>query len=237
MAIPATPPLPHHPPPPRIGAVLLAAGSASRMGHQPKCLLELDGVPLIRRLLTALSGAGADELVVVLGHYADRIEPVVRDFPVTLVHNPDPDAGQISSLRLGLQALPGQIDAVLVALADQPLIHSQDIRDLIGAYRMRPADTEVVQPTVDGLPGNPVVFSQTVREQILASEARVGCRQWQQAHPQAVHRWATTNTRYRTDVDSPDDIESLAARTGQRLRWPAGPLVEAPLPTRHPTAS
>lgn len=235
MVIPATSPLPHDPPPPRIGAVLLAAGSASRMGHRPKCLLELDGVPLIWRLLTALSGSGVDELVVVLGHYADRIEPVVRDFPVTLVHNPDPNAGQVSSLRLGLQALPSQIDTVLVALADQPLIHSQDISDLIGAYRMRPAGTEVMQPTVDGLPGNPVVFSQTVREQILASEAHVGCRQWQQAHPQAVHRWATTNTRYRTDVDSPEDIESLAARTGQRLLWPAGPRGEAPLPTQPPT--
>jgi molybdenum cofactor cytidylyltransferase len=210
-----------------VGAVLLAAGSATRMGHKPKCLLELGGVPLIRRQLIALSGAGVDELVVVLGHYADRIEPVVRDFPVTLVRNPDPDAGQVSSLRLGLQALAGKIDSVLVALADQPLINSQDINDLIGAYKKRPAGTEVVQPTVDGLPGNPVMFSQSVREQILAGEARVGCKQWQSANPQAVHPWATTNTRYRTDVDSPEDIEALAARTGHRLIWPKDLLTEA----------
>ncbi|MFP8778647.1 NTP transferase domain-containing protein [Hydrogenophaga sp. RWCD_12] len=210
-----------------VGAVLLAAGSGSRMGNKPKCLLELGGVPLIRRQLIALSGAGVDELVVVLGHYADRIEPVVRDFPVTLVRNPDPDAGQVSSLRLGLQALAGKIDTVLVALADQPLINSQDINDLIGAYKKRPEGTEVVQPTVDGLPGNPVMFSQSVREQILAGEARVGCKQWQSANPQAVHPWATANTRYRTDVDSPEDIEALAARTGHRLRWPSDLLTEA----------
>ena len=210
-----------------LGAVLLAAGSASRMGHRPKCLLELGGVPLIRRQLIALSGAGVDELVVVLGHYADRIEPAVRDFPVTLVHNPDPDAGQVSSLRLGLQALTGKIDTVLVALADQPLINAQDISDLIGAYKKRPEGTEVVQPTVDGLPGNPVMFSQSVREQILAGEARVGCKQWQAAHPQTVHHWATTNTRYRTDVDSPEDIEALAARTGHRLHWPVDLPAEA----------
>ena len=210
-----------------VGAVLLAAGSATRMGHRPKCLLELGGVPLIRRQLIALSGAGVDELVVVLGHYADRIEPVVRDFPVTLVRNPDPDAGQVSSLRLGLQALAGKIDTVLVALADQPLINSQDINDLIGAYKKRPEGTEVVQPTVDGLPGNPVMFSQSVREQILAGEARVGCKQWQSVNPQAVHLWATTNTRYRTDVDSPEDIEALAARTGHRLVWPKDLLTEA----------
>jgi molybdenum cofactor cytidylyltransferase len=104
-----------------VGAVLLAAGSASRMGHRPKSLLELGGVSLIRRQLIALSGAGVDEVVVVLGHYADRIEEAVKEFPVTLVRNLDPDAGQVSSLRLGLQSLSVKLDAVLVALADQPL--------------------------------------------------------------------------------------------------------------------
>jgi molybdenum cofactor cytidylyltransferase len=210
-----------------VGAVLLAAGSASRMGNKPKCLLELGGVSLIRRQLIALSGAGVDELVVVLGHHAQRIEPAVRDFPVTLVFNPDPEAGQNSSLRLGLQALTGKIDAVLVALADQPLINSQDINDLVGAYKKRPSTTEVVQPMVDGLPGNPVMFSQGVREQILAGDARVGCKQWQAANPQAVHPWANSNQRYRTDVDSPDDIEALALRTGHKLSWPKDLLTPA----------
>ena len=204
-----------------VGAVLLAAGSGSRMGHRPKCLLELGGVPLIRRQLIALSGAGVDELVVVLGHYADLIEPAVQDFPVTIVRNLDPDAGQVSSLRLGLQALSPKIDTVLVALADQPLINSNDINDLISAYKKRPEGTQVVQPTVHGEPGNPVMFSADVREQILAGEAGVGCKQWQAAHAEAVHRWDTPNQRYRTDVDCPDDIEALATRTGHRLQWPA----------------
>ena len=184
-------------------------------------------MPLIRRQLIALSGAGVDEVVVVLGHYADRIEEVVKEFPVTLVRNPDPDAGQISSLRLGLQALSPKLDAVLVALADQPLINSQDINDLIGAYKKRPTDAQVVQPTVDGLPGNPVMFSTEVRDQILAGDANVGCRQWQSANPEQVHAWVSTNNRYRTDVDTLEDIEALAARTGHRLKWPADWMVTA----------
>ena len=160
-------------------------------------------------------------MVVVLGHYADRIEEAVQEFPVTLVRNPDPDAGQISSLRLGLQALSPKLDAVLVALADQPLINSQDINDLIGAYKKRPAGAQVVQPTVDGLPGNPVMFSTEVRDQILAGDAHVGCRQWQSANPEQVHAWVSTNSRYRTDVDTLEDIEALAERTGHWLKWPA----------------
>jgi len=209
-----------------VGAILLAAGSGSRMGHRPKSLLELGGIALIRRQIIALSGAGVDELVVVLGHHAERIALAVQEFPVTVVHNPDPDAGQVSSLRTGLQALSPKIDTVLVALADQPLINSQDINDLIGAYKKRPTGAQVVQPEVNGQPGNPVMFSGEVREQILAGEARLGCKQWQAAHPEQVHRWATTNQRYRTDVDTPEDIEALAARTGHRLLWPKDLLTE-----------
>jgi molybdenum cofactor cytidylyltransferase len=210
-----------------VGAVLLAAGSGSRMGNKPKSLLELGGIALIRRQIIALSGAGVDELVVVLGHHAERIALAVQEFPVTVVHNPAPDAGQVSSLRIGLQALSPKIDTVLVALADQPLINSQDISDLIGAYKQRPIGAQVVQPEVDAQPGNPVMFSGDVCEQILAGEARLGCRQWQATHPDQVHRWATTNQRYRTDVDTPEDIEALAARTGHRLRWPADLLEQA----------
>jgi CTP:molybdopterin cytidylyltransferase MocA len=210
-----------------VGAVLLAAGSGSRMGNRPKSLLELGGVALIRRQIIALSGAGVDELVVVLGHHAERIALAVQEFPVTLVHNPDPDAGQVSSMRIGLQALSPKIDTVLVALADQPLINAQDINDLMGAYKQRPTGAQVVQPEVDAQPGNPVMFSGDVREQILAGEARLGCKQWQAAHPGQVHRWATSNQRYRTDVDTPEDIEALAVRTGHRLRWPADLLEQA----------
>lgn len=205
-----------------VGAVLLAAGSGTRMGHRPKGLLELGGVPLIRRQLIALSGAGVDEVVVVLGHHAALIEPVVQAFPVTVVHNPRPDDGQNSSLHRGLQALAGKLDAVLVALADQPLINAQDLSALIGAYKKRPPGTQVVVPRVHGEPGNPVMFSTEVRDQILAGSVQAGCRQWQAAHPEAVHRFDTDNRRYRVDVDSDDDLLRFERETGHRLTWPVG---------------
>jgi CTP:molybdopterin cytidylyltransferase MocA len=204
--------------------VLLAAGRGARIGERPKCLLELGGVPLIRRQLIALSGAGVDELVVVLGHHAQQIEPVVRDFPVTLVHNPAPDEGQVSSQRIGLAALTGRLDAVIVALADQPLIQGGDIGALIGAWKKRPPGTELVYPQVAGERGNPVIFSAAVREQVLAEGAGYGGRQWQAAHPQRVAPFVTDNRRYRVDIDTEDDLARFEADTGHRLRWPATPL-------------
>ena len=206
---------------PVVAAVLLAAGSGSRIGHRPKSLLELDGVPLIRRLLVALSGAGVDEVVVVLGHHADQIEPVVRDFPVTQVLNPHPDEGQVASQRLGLGALSGSPDAVIVALADQPLIRSDDIRELVDAFESRPAGTSFLFPQVVGQPGNPVIFSAEVRSQILADEAHVGGRQWRAAHPQAVAAYVTGNRHYCVDIDTEADRLAFERDTGQRLRWPA----------------
>jgi CTP:molybdopterin cytidylyltransferase MocA len=162
-----------------------------------------------------------DEVVVVLGHHADQIEPVVQAFPVTVVRNPSPDDGQVSSQRIGLAALAGKLDAVVVALADQPLIQAQDISDLIGAFKKRPAGTSVVFPQVHGEPGNPVIFSAEVREQILAGGANVGCRQWRGAHPEAAAPFITDNRRYRLDIDTEEDLAAFQRDTGHRLGWPA----------------
>lgn len=204
-----------------VGAVVLAAGAGRRLGHRPKALLELGGVPLIRRQIVALSGAGVDEVVVVLGHHAELIEPAIQDFPVTIVRNPAPDAGQASSVRIGLAALNARLDAVIVTLTDLPLIHAADITALIGAYKKRPAGASLVVPHVGDEPGNPVMFSAQVREDILSGDTDVGCRQWRHSHPQAVSRFVTDNHRYCTDIDTPEDLDGFEQRTGHRLRWPS----------------
>ena len=202
-----------------VGAVLLAAGAGSRLGTRPKSLLELGGVPLIRRQLIALSGAGVDEVVVVLGHHATAIEAAVQDFPVTIVRNPEPDAGQASSARIGLQALAGRLDAVIVALADQPLVNAQDITALIGAFKKR-GDASMVVPRVAGEPGNPVMFEAALRDEWLAGQADAACRTWRDANPRRVHWFDTDISRYRVDIDTPDDLERFRERTGHELRWP-----------------
>lgn len=203
-----------------LGAVLLAAGSASRMGHRPKALLQLGGVPLVRRLLLALHAVGADPRVLVLGHHASVIEAAVLDLDLIRMHNPDPDQGQSTSLHCGLAALPPGLDAVLVALVDQPLIDVAELRALIDAYRQRPPGTEAVQPQVDGQPGNPVIFSPAACAAIRQGGPAMGGRQWMQAHPTRVWRWPTSNPHYVMDVDTPEDLQVLAQRTGIWLQWP-----------------
>jgi molybdenum cofactor cytidylyltransferase len=207
---------------PRTGGLVLAAGAGSRMGHRPKCLLQFDGMSLLERQLQALSQAGVAPVHVVLGHYADRIlqEGVLARWAAQAVLNPQPDDGHVSSLRIGLKALPPGLDAVIVALADQPLINAQAVQDLLQAFAQRPTGTQLLQPTVQGLPGNPVVFSSTVMAQILAGDADMCARQWQQANPEAVYRWSTPERHYRLDVDHEADRQAVEHLTGQSLQWP-----------------
>ena len=202
-----------------VGAVLLAAGQASRMSGRPKPLLELAGVPLIRRNLVALSGAGVDEVVVVLGHRADEIEPAVRDFPITLVRHPDYAQGQASSVRAGLAALSSSLDAIVVALADMPLITAEDVSAVLGAYKRRPHGSALV-PFVDGERGNPVVLDAAVRDDVLARDLNFGCRQWIERHPDQVARFDVDSDHYRVDLDTQEDLERFERRYGHALRWP-----------------
>ena len=125
----------------RIGAVLLAAGEGRRMGGVVKGLIRLQGVPLLRRQLIALSGAGVDEVVVVTGHAQDAVEKEVLGFSVTLAHNEAFAQGQESSVRFGLAQLNGPFDAIFIMPSDQPLIAADDLIELIGALRSAPRAT------------------------------------------------------------------------------------------------
>jgi len=218
-----------------VGAVLLAAGEAKRFGGKAKPLLQLGGVPLIRRNLIALSGAGVDEVAVVLGHCADEIEVAVRDFPVTIVRNNDYAHGQMSSVRAGLAALSGKVDAIVIAPADQPMINMQDITELIGAFKKcraqamsgaseiasAVAPASIIVPYVNGERGNPIVLDASVREEILAGGMDFGCRQWIAQHPEQVARFETGNQHFLVDVDTPEDLERFKARYGHTLQFAA----------------
>lgn len=202
-------------------AVLLAAGAGSRLGGRPKSLLQVNGQPLIRRLLAAFSAAGIDEIVIVLGHYSEQIAPVIADLTAKIVLNPAPQDGLVSSQRLGLASLSGRADAVLMALADQPLIDAGDIAGLLEFWQVNRRSADVVYPQVQGQRGNPVVLSAAAREQILSDGEQVGCRDWQRANAGRTMPFATSNRHYRVDLDTEADLVALQRETGWSLQWPA----------------
>ncbi|MCU0774875.1 MAG: NTP transferase domain-containing protein [Ideonella sp.] len=213
-----------------VGAVLRAAGPAALVDGRPIGLLELGGVPVVRRLLVALSGAGVDEVVVVLDDANAALEPVVQTFPITLARHAGEDDGTgIGAWRTGLAALGGKLDAVMLLGVAQPLLHAQDLVDLIGAYKKRPDGADRLVPLVEGVPGGPVVINETVRPAILTGLDRTHT----EPVAGAATAWATQNRRYRMALDGPEALARFERETGHALRWPAqavpvGPLVQGP---------
>src|SRR5882757_693398 len=117
----------------RVAAVVLAAGTSSRMSGSIKLLCEIDGVPMIERAVRAALASRCAQVVVVTGCQADRIEAAVASDPVTLVRNPDYAEGLAASLRCGVASLPPDVDAALIQLADMPWVGAQHIDRLIDA--------------------------------------------------------------------------------------------------------
>lgn len=210
---------------PALGAVIVAAGQGSRMGDLPKCLIQLDGQSLISRLQRALTSMDVARVVVVTGFYATAIEAELNTLPVSIARNMHPEAGQRSSVALGLQTLGGDFDLVLVALADQPQVGSEEFSELISAFRHRPAGTSVVVPFVDGQRGNPVVFSGALIRHVLAENLHGDLRGYIDSHPECVHKMNTGNPNFTLDLDTPEDVQNFAHTSGFSVELPASTVM------------
>lgn len=204
----------------RAAAVLLAAGEGSRMGRLPKCLMRVDGTTLIERHCEAMAASGMAKLVVVTGYHHERIEAEIARFPLTIARNPAPEAGQPSSVRTGLEALGEPFDLVLVALADQPLVGSAELDELIRAFRQRPPGTQIVYPSVAGQRGNPVVFAGELIARLMASGGPVPGRQYIDDHPELVHVHDTANPNFVLDLDTREDVAAFERHTGSQVLMP-----------------
>jgi len=114
--------------PPGTAAVILAAGSSSRLG-QPKQLIEIGGETLLERTVRAAEDAGCWPVVVVLGAEARRVMSQCPLRSVALIVNPAWQEGMASSLRLGVAAVSSW-DGVVVLTCDQPAVTAAHIQAL-----------------------------------------------------------------------------------------------------------
>src|SRR5580693_4925546 len=123
----------------RLGAVagiVLAAGASTRMGDN-KLLFDLEGEPVVRRAVRRALDAGLDPVITVLGHEAERVRRELDGLAPRrrIVVNPDFARGINGSLKTGIAALPATAAAVVVMLADMPLVTSEMIAELVARYR------------------------------------------------------------------------------------------------------
>lgn len=161
-----------------VAVVLLAAGSASRMGEggSHKLLAEFDGVPLVRRSALTAMASGVSAVIVVTGHRRGDIEQVLGDLAGERVYNPDYASGMASSLVAGVGTRAAQrADGVLVMLADMPGVTSDDLNVLIAAFR-EAGGQAIVRAVSGGKRGNPVILPRSVLNAVMRLEGDVGAR-------------------------------------------------------------
>jgi CTP:molybdopterin cytidylyltransferase MocA len=194
------------PEPFRCGLILLAAGGSRRMGR-PKQLLPIAGRPLLRHVAERLLAAPVSPVVVVLGANAAAIAPCLGGLALSTVINERWADGMGSSLRAGLQAMvrmAPKVDAVIVALADQPQSSAGHLAALLRAHAEsgRPI---IATTTAGGVALPPVLFAAEWFPRLLELEGDVGARQLLQEN---TGRMATVPLAAAADLDTPDDYDA-----------------------------
>ncbi len=196
----------------RLAVLLLAAGEGSRLGSHPKALLRKNGYTLLEHFSKAIQSFKPVQCIAVTGFHSQAIESellkmnAVLTCPIKAIRNITPEKGQASSVRLGLEALQADFDALLVMLSDQPEIGAKEVQALLEEFSKRTGQEEIILPMVNGQRGNPVLFSKKAVLDTLSSPEMV-CRSFMDAHPENVRVMETNNQGFVLDVDTPEDIQ------------------------------
>jgi molybdenum cofactor cytidylyltransferase len=191
----------------RVGAVVLAAGRSTRMGRPKQMLPWGEGQTLLGAVVGALRASPVEEVVVVTGMAREAVEASLAPMlgtagpRVRLAHNPDFATTEMArSLQVGLDSLGPGIQAVVVALADQPALDPAVVGRVV--QRWRETRAAVVAPFYEGQRGHPMLFDRSVWAAIRALPGS--------ANPRAVVEAAGAMERVEgggvlRDIDTPED--------------------------------
>ncbi|HEX9476280.1 MAG TPA: nucleotidyltransferase family protein, partial [Candidatus Dormibacteraeota bacterium] len=188
-----------------VAAVVLAAGSSSRMPGSQKLLLEFDGRPMVKSVIEAASDGGCHQILVV--YSSDDVKQAVGG-DAELVHNPRAHTGMASSLQAGLRATRPDMEAALVLLGDQPMVGSRTVAALLRAWRREGSRPAVAVSRGDaGKWAPPVVLARELWDELMTLEGDAGARQVLDRRPELVDTVPSLDRL--DDVDTPEDYAKI----------------------------
>jgi molybdenum cofactor cytidylyltransferase len=188
---------------------VLAAGQSRRMGIANKLLAPIGGKPMIAHAADAVLASNARPVLVVTGHEAEAVRTALGDREVQWVHNPHYAEGLSTSLRAGLDALPEDVEGVLIGLGDMPRIKPAQIDRLIAAFN--PTEGRAIcVPTVRHKRGNPVLFATRFVPEMLHIGGDVGARHLLGEHADEVVEIEMDDDAALFDIDTPEALAALA---------------------------
>ncbi len=198
-----------------VSAIVLAAGQSRRMGGRNKLLMEIEGVPLVRRTVETLLASSVSAVVVVTGHQSAEVEAAVKGLDVRIVHNPHYPEGLSTSLKAGLDAVDSEAAAALICLGDMPEIAPAHIARLVDGFDPE-AGRAIGVPTHNGKRGNPVLWARRFFGEMQNIAGDVGARHLIGDNESLVYEVEFEDTGVLMDLDTPgqwdDYISSSVSR-------------------------
>ena len=184
-------------------AVILAAGQGKRMG-QTKQLLPWGETTVLGQTIANVQAASVQDIVVVTGHDAEKVTAVAQAAGVGTIYNPAYASGEmLSSLQTAVRALLGQTAAVLIFLADQPMLGPELIEPVLAAYRQRERD--LIVPVFGGRRGHPTLIAQDYFAELLALPEEAAPRDLLRRHEAEIHFVPVSGDAILRDLDVPAD--------------------------------
>jgi len=192
-----------------ISAVILAAGESKRMGKQNKLLLPVAGEALLVKLIKSVCDSDVGQVIVVIGHEAEKIRRKLNNFPLSFVYNPNFSEGMTTSIKSGVKEVSPDCDGYMICLADMPFINTSEINKLIHAYAQNRIKEKrlIVIPVYQGHRGNPVLFSTEFREDILEHKIEYGCKGVIMNNFESVKEIEMDDDSMLLDVDTLEDYQ------------------------------
>ncbi|MDP3064849.1 MAG: nucleotidyltransferase family protein, partial [Chloroflexota bacterium] len=189
-----------------VAAVLLAAGQSTRMG-QLKALLPWRGQTLLERQVASLLEAGIAQVVVVLGHEAERLKPLVDGKRgVRVVLNPRYREGKTTSIKTGVDALPSDVEHLVLVGVDQPR-SPETYRSVVQAHLR--AGALITKPYYKGVGGHPPVFSRQVFGELAAlREETLGLKELMRRRIEQVQKVELDTPEVLLDLNRPEDYQA-----------------------------
>lgn len=193
---------------PSFAGVILAAGASSRMGRDKALLPWRDGTFLSTAIL-ALQ-AVTDLVIVVVGRNEAALTPVIYANAAFLVVNPNPEAGQFSSMRMGLQeVLDRGRDGAIVTLVDRPAPRVETIEQLKSVFMASGDQTWAVVPEHAGKHGHPIVIGREMISSFLDAPATSTAREVEHAHQNHILYVTVDDPLVAVNVNTEEDFEKL----------------------------
>ena len=196
-----------------IHVVVLAAGASTRFGSA-KQLVRVNGRPLMHTIVSRAVELAGHSVTVVLGANAGELAPLLKHSPASVAVNRDWSEGIASSIRVGLKHLPTTADGVLIALADQAAVTTDDLRRLTGAWRRNTGSIAVAQ--YGGTIGVPAIFPRWCFRELNELRGDRGAQVLLQRHTDRLVRLPMPSAEL--DIDRPEDLLALEANTPIRRR-------------------